>query len=253
MKILLLAGPHLSTNILVRELATIGVLDHVLIEPAVSKKTLLMRRAKRLGWRQVFGQILFQLCLVPFLSFGAKKRIQAIKTEEGFDDSPLDEGLITRIPSVNSQETIALLQSRKPDVVIVHGTRIISKDVLTCLSVPFVNIHAGITPRYRGAHGAYWALAEHRPEACGVTVHEVDAGIDTGRVLAQELIHPLPTDSFVVYPWLQLAAGIRALKRILQTPISQWMSVEPIAGESALWYHPTFWGYLRARLRDGIR
>ena len=66
---------------------------------------------------------------------------------------------------------------------------------------------AGITPLYRGVHGAYWALAEGRRDLCGVTVHRVDAGIDTGEVLAQVLIDPTPQDNFVTYPWLQVAEG----------------------------------------------
>ena len=56
---------------------------------------------------------------------------------------------------------------------------------LGSLGCPVVNVHAGITPRYRGVHGGYWALAERHPEWVGTTVHLVDPGIDTGAILAQ--------------------------------------------------------------------
>ena len=41
-------------------------------------------------------------------------------------------------------------------------------------------MHAGITPQYRGVHGGYWAVVNNDPEHCGVTIHFVDKGIDTG-------------------------------------------------------------------------
>ena len=52
--------------------------------------------------------------------------------------------------------------------------------LLEAVPAVFLNTLAGITPSYRGVHGAYWALVQRQPDACGVTVHLVDAGIDTG-------------------------------------------------------------------------
>jgi folate-dependent phosphoribosylglycinamide formyltransferase PurN len=72
------------------------------------------------------------------------------------------------------------LKAINPDLVIVNGTRIISKKVLSSINSKFVNIHVGITPKYRGVHGTYWALVNNDVENSGVTVHFVDEGIDTG-------------------------------------------------------------------------
>ena len=72
--------------------------------------------------------------------------------------------------------TVALLTSLRPVVVVVNGTRIIAARVLESAGCPVVNLHAGITPRYRGVHGGYWALAERHPEWVGTTVHLVDPG-----------------------------------------------------------------------------
>jgi methionyl-tRNA formyltransferase len=46
-------------------------------------------------------------------------------------------------------------------------------------------VHAGITPRYRGTHGGYWVLLNNDPGHCGVTIHLVDPGIDTGSIVAR--------------------------------------------------------------------
>src|SRR5206468_1975891 len=64
-------------------------------------------------------------------------------------------------------------------------------------------------------HGAYWALAENDATHCGVTVHLVDAGIDTGGILAQSQITPTARDNFATYGMLQTAIGLRLLRDVV--------------------------------------
>ncbi len=106
-----------------------------------------------------------------------------IATQHGLDFRPISRGAY--VESVNDPRTLELVAEAKPDLVVVHGTRIIAERVLREIAVPVVNVHAGITPRYRGVHGGYWAFADGRPELAGTTVHLVDAGIDTGGILGQ--------------------------------------------------------------------
>mgnify|MGYP003330073050 CR=1 FL=1 len=51
-----------------------------------------------------------------------------------------------------------------PDVIIVNGTSILSQSVLDSCNALFLNTHCGITPKYRGVHGAYWALVNNDNE-----------------------------------------------------------------------------------------
>jgi methionyl-tRNA formyltransferase len=136
---------------------------------------------------------------------------------------------------------------------VVHGTRIISKKVLQSVNVPFINIHAGITPRYRGSHGAYWALANNDKENCGVTVHLVDAGIDTGNILFQENIPITAKDNFATYGYLQLAVGLKLLQKALNELFEGKMEVKKNDLDSALWHHPTLWGYLCKRISKAVK
>jgi len=76
-------------------------------------------------------------------------------------------------------------QASHPDVVVVNGTRIIAEKVLHSVPATFLNTHSGITPLYRGAHGGYWALVKKDRANCGVTIHVVDAGIDTGGIVTK--------------------------------------------------------------------
>jgi len=138
--------------------------------------------------------------------------------------------------------------------VVVNGTRILSKRLLGCIDAVFINMHAGITPLFRGVHGGYWPLAQGQPEHCGVTVHLVDPGIDRGKVLGQALIQPTPEDNFTTYPLLQLAAGIPLMLRAVQGALDGAPETVPHPpGSSMQWYHPTLGSYLKTFASRGVK
>ncbi len=91
------------------------------------------------------------------------------------------------VEDINSPETIALVRSLKPSMVICNACSILKPPLLAAIECPIINLHCGVNPRYRGA-GNFWAFYENNPEYAGVTVHAVDAGIDTGRRIAVRLI-----------------------------------------------------------------
>jgi folate-dependent phosphoribosylglycinamide formyltransferase PurN len=149
---------------------------------------------------------------------------------------------------------VEALKRSAPRVVVVGGTRIISGEVLDAVAAPFLNMHAGMTPRYRGVHGGYWALASGDREHCGVTVHVVDRGVDTGAVVAQARIEPTSRDSFATYPYLQLVTGLPLLVGAVRAALRGTLAEsEGVPGPSRQWYHPTAWGYLATRVRRGVR
>lgn len=253
-KIVLLAGPGESTDILFHALdAEFGV-HRIIVETPVSQQQLLKRRTEKLGYATVAGQILFKLLIAGPLSRTSKQRQQAIKQQARLNDQPLPEARVIQVPSVNSPECITQLQELKPDVIVVNGTRIIAKKVLTSVECRFINTHAGITPLYRGVHGGYWALASNDPQHCGVSVHLVDAGIDTGGIIAQALIQPTAEDNFVTYPLLQLVAGLPLLKQAVHDALYGEVRLQPAPeGISRLWSHPTLAEYISNRRRTGTR
>lgn len=158
------------------------------------------------------------------------------------------------VSSVNSQQTIELLKSLKPDLIIVNGTRIISKKVLSAVECPFINTHAGITPKYRGVHGSYWALVNNDAENNGVTVHFVDEGIDTGNIIYQENISVTDRDNFATYPFIQLASGVKILEKAIENFFNDSLPLKKERDlESLLWYHPTIWQYLYYRIFKGVK
>jgi folate-dependent phosphoribosylglycinamide formyltransferase PurN len=252
-KIVLLAGEWDTTAVVYNFLVEHFNVAAVIIEKPVPRKQFLKARAKKLGYFTVGGQVLFQLLIAKALKKRSATRIQHILKENHLSSTGIPSDLVHPVPSVNDEQTMKLLQLLQPDLVIVHGTRIISKKILQSTPATFINIHAGITPRYRGSHGAYWALANNDTANCGVTVHLVDAGIDTGGIVAQATIDVKPEDNFATYPYLQLAKGLQLLKNVIPDFFAGKLERKKNNLDSALWHHPTLWYYLGKRLFKKIK
>lgn len=223
----------------------------VIMEDDVPRSTFLRRRVKKLGLLPVFGQLLFMLLVVPTLRTASKKRLGELKSELKIAD--LEH--VVRIDSVNSEAGRAALKKAGPHVVVVNGTRIIGKQTLESVTAKFINMHAGITPLYRGVHGGYWALAENNPHLVGTTVHFVDTGIDTGSIIEQAFFEVNDADSFVTYPYLHTKAGIEVLLRAVHSALTGNLESREstLNLPSKLRHHPTIWTYLYNRYKRGIK
>jgi folate-dependent phosphoribosylglycinamide formyltransferase PurN len=235
-------------NHLVREFGLFGAL----IETPPSKKILLRNRLRKLGLAKVLGQMIFVGLVRPFLMRAGAKRITEILHTSAMEITAPMTAAIQHVENINGADAREALRSANPKIIIVNGTRILKLETLQSCAATFVNTHQGITPRYRGAHGAYWALYENNPAQCGVTVHIVDRGIDTGNIIAQATVAPGPRDSFVTYPYLQTAAALPLLVTAIRAALQSNLQSTPISGSSAVWYHPGAWQYIKARLR-GVR
>jgi folate-dependent phosphoribosylglycinamide formyltransferase PurN len=253
-KIVLLGREDRPTAILYNSLRSEFPLAGVIVEEGESRLKFVNRRVKRLGLHKALGQVAFRLVVVPWLKATSRHRVEEIIQQFGLDASPMPPVELVKVRSVNSDDTVQFLQELQPAVVVVSGTRIIAPRVLDCVPAVFINMHAGITPLYRGVHGGYWALVEHQVDACGVTVHEVDTGVDTGRILGQTRITPNDADNFVTYGFLQQAAGLPLLKRAIRDACDgQLQSVAAPDGKSRLWTHPTLGQYVYHRVRSGVK
>ncbi len=88
-------------------------------------------------------------------------------------------------------ETVA---AYAPDWVVSAGfMRILTSAFLDRFPQRVVNSHPALLPAFPGAHGVRDALA-YGVKVTGCTVHLVDAGVDTGPIIAQESVPVLPTD-----------------------------------------------------------
>lgn len=92
--------------------------------------------------------------------------------------------LVTLVPHINDPKVVELADRLKPDVIAVFGTSLIRGALLTRGRLGIVNLHGGLSPEYRGADCTFWALYNGEPEKIGCTLHFIDAGIDSGKLIA---------------------------------------------------------------------
>ncbi len=151
----------------------------IIVEQHVPRFQLIRGRIRRFGLFHTAGQLAFIL-YSRLVRRRAAGRIAEIVAASGLEARWPDGIERIEVVSVNAPDTVARLQELRPKVVLVVGTRIISRMVLSAVQAPFINYHDGITPKYRGIHGGYWASAQNDLANFGATVHLVDPGIDTG-------------------------------------------------------------------------
>ncbi len=87
-------------------------------------------------------------------------------------------------------ETDILLKLQQLEVewiVLAGYMRLIGETLLTAFTNKIVNIHPSLLPSFPGKDAIGQALA-HGVKVTGVTVHYVDAGMDTGKILSQQAV-----------------------------------------------------------------
>jgi methionyl-tRNA formyltransferase len=89
----------------------------------------------------------------------------------------------------------AELGALRPDVLCVAAYgRILGKDLLELAPHGALNVHGSLLPKYRGAAPIQWAIARGETET-GVSIMQMDEGLDTGDVLLQRVLPIAPGDT----------------------------------------------------------
>jgi methionyl-tRNA formyltransferase len=89
---------------------------------------------------------------------------------------------------IRSPEVQTLLQALAPDaIVIIAYGQIIPARLLSIPRLGWINLHASLLPKYRGAAPINWAIANGEATT-GLTSMRIDAGMDTGDMLLQKAI-----------------------------------------------------------------
>lgn len=80
------------------------------------------------------------------------------------------------------------------DFIVSYGYRhVLGRDVVARFARRAVNLHISLLPWNRGADPNLWSFLDSTPK--GVTIHYIDSGIDTGEIVAQRPVEPLPADT----------------------------------------------------------
>ena len=82
----------------------------------------------------------------------------------------------------------------KPDFVVSDRYEfIIKKNVINIFNNKIINLHPSLLPWNKGYHSNFWSIYHDTPK--GVSIHVIDEGIDTGKIVAQDEIEYFDDDT----------------------------------------------------------
>ena len=141
----------------------------------------------------------------------------------------LQHGLTVFQPEkVRTEESISQLAEYGPDIIVVSAFgQILPKEILELPRFGCINVHASLLPRYRGASPIQEAILQG-DSVTGVTIMQMDEGLDTGDILLQKELPISPEDTAGTLFDKLCSLGKEALKEALKgieageiTPVPQ--------------------------------
>ncbi|MCM1267709.1 MAG: methionyl-tRNA formyltransferase [Bacteroidales bacterium] len=129
---------------------------------------------------------------------------------------------------IREPEAVETLRSYQADIFVVAAFgQILSEEILAMPQYGCVNIHASLLPRYRGAGPIQWAIINGE-KITGVTIMQMDKGLDTGDMLFRTEVEIAPDETADTLHDKLSAAGARLIVEALAkieagdvTPVKQ--------------------------------
>lgn len=200
------------------------------VEDSSVLKTFFLRLRKR-GLLKTCNQYLFTLLV----------KVQGLYQNKTVPDKGVEE---VRLSSLNSIQLFNLIERVNPDYVVLAGSSILKfKYVPYGFKNKILNIHLGVTPAFRGVYGGFWSIYSNRRDLFGVTLHFVDEGIDTGKIIAQSVISPESLINVNRQNRQLYREGYVLLDRFLCTGVIT--EEKRVKIPDKLWFHPTLLDYFK--------
>lgn len=104
--------------------------------------------------------------------FGEQKMPQCKYLEVEFDD-------------LNSISSVDFVKSVNPDLVLIFGSGLIKEPLYSHLPKHSINLHLGLSPRYKGSATLFWPFYFLEPNFAGSTFHYIIDAADAGDIIHQ--------------------------------------------------------------------
>lgn len=99
---------------------------------------------------------------------------------------------------VNSADVAGKISKIKPDLIVsAHLRRILKQEIFSLAAKGAINIHPSLLPKYRGLSPQHQAIL-HGDSESGVTVHFIEAGVDTGDMILQKKF-AIGTEDYILH------------------------------------------------------
>jgi methionyl-tRNA formyltransferase len=125
------------------------------------------------------------------------------------------------------QSFIEELRRLEPDLIVVAAYgQLLPKALLDVPRFGCLNVHTSLLPKYRGAAPIQWAILNDEPET-GVTIMQMDVGLDTGPMVARQATVIQPQDNSETLHDRLAGIGAGLLARTIPGYVSGQISPQP--------------------------
>lgn len=169
---------------------------------------------------------------------------------------------LLQVADINTGAAVEFVKEAGPDLVCVNGTNLLRGEMLALadrIPLGVVNLHTGLSPYARGGNCNLFVLLEGRPELVGVTVHHIDAGVDSGDIILSARPPLALTDNYesieakVFHLGIELlAVAIRQLSEGRAARVRQWEEGRLYLRRTGYVYSPTHRATVNRLIRNGL-
>lgn len=166
----------------------------------------------------------------PGLTPLMKKHFSAFReTENAFFRQYVDLNIallkantLFEIPSgkINDPDVVQKISSYHPEVVSVFSTSLIKEELISKFERKMINLHAGLSPYYRGSGTNLFPFYNEELEYVGMTVHYINKGIDSGDILLQGRPLFVPCDNTHTIGCKNIILGASLVIQVIQAYLS---------------------------------
>ena len=174
----------------------------VIVEEKKGKKN--WTRLKKKIHKDGFFTAVKRMLQVYFLKM-TKQNIVSLSEKNGID--------VYRVNKFNSKSCEELLRTLNIDLFAIVSAPILKEYVFTKARLGCLNAHPGWLPKYRGLGGNAYAV--QNGDLPGVTVHFIDAGIDTGNIIVREKLSIRPRDTIARINDRAMARGAEIMAGVI--------------------------------------
>lgn len=137
--------------------------------------------------------------------------------------------------TLNDIDSIEFIRRIKPDVAVIFGTGMIREPLMSALPKDTINLHLGLSPRYRGAATLFWPQYFLEPNFAGTTFHYIEHSPDAGDIIHQ-VVPKLDRDDGIhdVSCKAVLESTIQAVALFKKYPDWETFKQKPEAGKNFL-------------------
>lgn len=214
------------------------------------------RELRRVGWLRFLDVLAFRLYARCFQAAAdhnwEEHRLRDLQQQYGSVPECVP---VLETVSPNSAEAQEFLQRVSPDLTIARCKTLLAERIFTIPKSGTFVMHPGICPRYRNAHGVFWALANDDATHAGMTLLRIDRGVDTGPIFGFFTCEMNPlAESHLVLQHRTVFDNLPAIETRLQQILRGEATPLDTTGEpSGEWGQPWLTAYLKYRRREAKR